>query len=150
MNDDAKPVSVAVVCEEDGEHATAMAAYLRSQNLTDVEWFAPRDVDDVDEAVCDRRVGRVVFVDLTALLDAIWDQEIQFDRWLSAGARVSFANPPGSTPTRAVEAAAIVEPIPAVVFESWRQWNRRHRRRQVVAGAILSGIALAAGFALIA
>jgi len=104
--------------------------------LAEAEWFAPLDVDHVDEAVGAGRVGWVVFANLSSLLDAIWDEEIQFDRWLSAGTTVSFMDSPGAESTA------------GVVFESWRKWNRRHRRRQVTAGVMLSAAALAAAFLL--
>ena len=136
MKDGSMPAGVAVVCHREGDRAAAMEAHLRSENLPDAEWFAPLDVDDVDEAVCAGRVGRVVFTNLSGLLDAIWDEEVQFDRWLSAGAAVSFVDSPEAESTA------------AVVFESWRKWSRRHRRRQVVAGIILGAIALATAFLL--
>ena len=139
MSQDRKSAEVAVVCEKDGEQAAAMQAYLQSEDLTDSRWYRPPDVDDVDEAVRAGRIGHVVFCDLTGLLDAIWDEDIQFDEWLSAGVAVSFADSAGAASDSATAAA---------VYESWRKWQRRQKHRRLVAGAILSVIVLVAGFAL--
>jgi len=139
MSQDPKSAEVAVVCEKDGERAEAMQAHLQSEGLADARWYRPPDVDDIDEAVRAGRVGHVVFSDLTGLLDAIWDEDIQFDRWLSAGVAVSFADSAGAGSDTATAAA---------VYESWGKWQRRQKRRRLVAGAILSAIVLVAGFVL--
>lgn len=133
MTDNDTSTGIAVVCDRSGADAATMAAYLQVQGLAGAAWLSPQDAD---EAVCEGRAGRVVFPDLTALLEAIWDKEISFDRWLSAGTVVSFVEPLPTTAT------------PTVVYESWRQWERRHRRRQVTAGAILSAVAVVAAFLL--
>lgn len=137
MTQDDAPTRTAVVCEKGGSQAATMQAYLQAEGLTDARWFATHDADDVDEAVRDGQVDRVVFTDLAALLDAIWDEEIQFDRWQSAGVVVSFVTPPEPETTA------------SAVYESWRVWHRRQRRRRAIAGAVLTAVALAAGFLLV-
>jgi hypothetical protein len=134
VKDDDAMAAVAVVCERGGPAAEKVTDYLKAHDLRTAEWFPPEDMDDVDEAVTEGRFRRVIFPDLPTLFDAIWDQEMQFDQWLSAGTTVSFVDGPNG------EATAVV------VFESWREWNQRRRRRQIVAGVILSVVAIVAGF----
>jgi hypothetical protein len=134
VKDDDKTMAVAVVCEKGGHAAQKMADYLETQDLRAAVWFPPCDVDEVDEAVSEGRFQRVIFPNLTSLLEAIWDQEVQFDQWLSAGTTVSFADGTESGATA------------TVVFESWRKWHHRHRWRRIIAGAVLSAVALAAVF----
>ena len=132
MTHDDAPTRAVAVCEKGGPKAAAMQAHLQAEGLADARWFTPNDVDDVDEAVRDGRVDRVVFSDLADLLDAIWDEEIQFDRWQSAGVAVSFVTPP------------VPDTTASAVYESWRAWQRRHKRRRAIAGAVLTVVALAA------
>lgn len=136
MKSDESSVASAVVCAKDGPHAAAMSDFLRSHDMTKVEWFAPRDVDEVDQAVCAGRVRQVVFPNMSGLFDAIWDEDIRFDRWLSAGVDVLFVDLPPANATA------------TAVFTSWRTWSQRYRRRRTIAGAVLSIIALVAGFVL--
>lgn len=142
MTSNNEPSKTLVVCEKDGEHAAKMREYLAADGLDAAKWLAPRDVDDVDEAVRKGEIRRVVFTDLGALLDAMWDEEIQFGEWLSAGVEVSFVDTPTEGPI------APDTSIAAAVFESWRSWRGYQRRRRVVAGLILSVVALLAGLLL--
>ena len=80
------------------------------------------------------RIRRVVFAGLPDLLEGIWEEEIVFEEWPD-DVRIEFVEPPGD--------AAI-----GIMAASWRRWRRRHRRRQAVAGAVLSAIVLAASFLL--
>jgi hypothetical protein len=136
MNDTMPKAGLAVICKKDGPEAVAMRTHLQTTGTTGAEWFASRDADEVDKRVGQGSIRRVVLPDWGVLLRAIWDEDIHYDRWLSTGTEVSFVSPPapGSAAT--------------AVFEIWSGWNRSRRRRQTVAGAILSVIALAAGFAL--
>ncbi|MCK4340701.1 MAG: hypothetical protein KAY37_03125 [Phycisphaerae bacterium] len=139
MNAQTQTECVAVVCDRDGGDAPAMEAFLTAQGLADAEWFAPRDVDEVDQAVCTGRVRRVVFPTETQLLEALWNNEIAFEHWLASDLRLEFVKMCEPTSAAHVEA----------VFESWRRWQRRHRRRQFVAGIILSIVAIVAAFVLL-
>jgi len=132
-----EPTNPIVVCDSRSPDASIMEAYLISQAYADTLWLQPRDVDEADDAVHQNRTRHVIFPNLGALLDAIWDEDIHFDRWLSAGIVVSFADPPSK------------EVVPSIVYQSWQSWNRRHKRRQMIAGLILSAIAVLAGLALI-
>jgi hypothetical protein len=132
--------SIAVVCDRAGEQAAAMRAFLESRGVEDAAWYAPRDVDDVDRAVRSGAMRRVIFPGTRNLFDAIWDEEISFEQWLKAGASVDFVEKPAG------DAAACV----AAMFTSWQHWRRVHRRRQTIAGVVLSMVAIAAAFAVLA
>ncbi|MBN1345769.1 MAG: hypothetical protein JXQ73_23955 [Phycisphaerae bacterium] len=134
------PTRVAVLCDKKGAHAGVVAGYLKARGLSEVTWFSAGDADDLDEAVRHGSIDHVVVPELGHLMDAIWDGEILFDQWLSVGTRVSFVSSHAGNSTEADQATA------ELVFGSWQRWNRRHRRRQITAGAVLSAIALIAGF----
>ena len=130
--------TVAVVCDKRGRGAPAMQAWLDAHDVAAGSWFDPLDLDDLDQAVREGRFQRVVFTDLAALLDGIWDGEITFDRWLAAGVGLDFVELPDAASESTVK----------TVFESWQRWNRRHRRRRVVAGVVISVIVLVIAFLL--
>jgi len=121
---------VAVLCENQGATATSVRAYLDSCNLAQARWYDPLDLDDLDQAVHEGRIRRVVFPQWSTLLTGIWNGRITFEHWLSNGVRLDFVSPPAAEP----------ESFTRAIFESWQCWQRRHRRRQAIAGAILSAI----------
>ena len=128
--------AVAVLCENQGATAQTMRGYLESQNLAHTHWYDPLNLDDLDEAVCRRRIRRVVFPQLSTLLAGIWNGRITFEHWLSSGVRLDFVSPPAAEPVT----------LTRLIFESWQCWHRRHRRRQSIAGAVLSAIMVATAF----
>ena len=138
MNSQRQVGDVVAVGDQDGKDAAVMEAFLRAQGATEAPWYLPSDLNDVDRAVCEGRVRRVVFDSLSTLLEGVWNGDIEFSRWLATGTQVDFAEPPGQSTCAHVQA----------VFESWEQWQRRRRRRQVTAGVILSVVALVAAFVL--
>jgi len=128
--------TTAVLCENQGATAQSMRAYLASRNPAQTRWYDPLDLDDLDEAVREGRIHRVVFPELSTLLTGIWNGRITFERWLSGDVRLDFASPPAAEP----------ESLTRLIFESWQCWRRQHRRRQAIAGAILSAIVVVAVF----
>ena len=139
MNAQTQPKGVAVICERHGDDSAAMEAYLQTQDVAEADWYAPRDVDDADKAVCEGRVGRVVFPNWPGFLDALWDEKIAFEHWLAAGVRVEFVTSPSpDTNTHLTD-----------IFQSWQRWRQVRRRRQVAAGLLLSVVAVAAAFTLL-
>lgn len=117
----------------------ALDRYLEARGLRDVERFAPEDDDELDTAVGDRRFDSVVFVDLDALLTAMFKGDIRLDRWVELGVRIELAEEPEEANWRGFVRKTQV---------SLDRWRRTQRRRQIVACAILSAIALAALSAL--
>lgn len=130
---------VAVVCEKKSRQAPEMEACLRSQGIADAQWFSPKDVDDVDDAVRDGRVKRVVFPDPGDLFMAIWEGEICFDTWMSNEIEVSFCAEPA-------DQAETVKRI----YRGWSACSARRQKRQARAGAILSVVVLVAAVIVIA
>jgi hypothetical protein len=131
---ESKQVAVTgVVCGSAGGKAV-VEAWLAQRGYERVKWYAPGELHDLDRDVRRGRVGRVVFTGLPDLLEGIWEEEIEFGEW-PGQVGIEFVEPPGE---RGVQITAT----------SWQQWRRRHRRRQAVAGAVLSAIVLAAAFGL--
>lgn len=127
------PLRVGVVCAADADRP-ALEAFVAQFTELQPKWYAPGELHDLDRDVRRGRIERVVFAGLPDLLRGIWEEELEFEQW-PAGVRVEFVRPPGDDTVQAVAA-------------SWRQWRARHRRRQAVAGAVLSAIVLAAAFVL--
>ena len=138
MNTQTQTETVAVVCDRRGRNTTIMEAFLQARSLAQARWYAPPDLDDVDRAVRRGDVRRVVFGDLNGLLEGIWNGELEFEQWSAVGTQLEFVEPPGQTAPAHVR----------TVFASWQRWSRRRRRRQLVAGVVLSVVALAAAFVL--
>lgn len=130
--------TVAAVCDRKGPRATEMQAYLAARGLT-ARWHAPRDLDDVDTAVGAGRLGHVVFLGWSDLLDGIWSGEVTYANWLSAGVKVDFVDAPADTRDACL----------AAVSQAWDRYRRTQRRRHTIAGLVLSIIAIAVAFAII-
>ena len=139
MSEQVHSKRVVVVCDRSQPDADKVQALLDRTGVTDAQWFAPRDVDDVDTTVRAGGVERVVFGGLREFLDAAWDDEIAPTAWHELGVRVEFAGPPGE------DSNAII----AAVCQNWASWRRRHRQRQAVAGVLLSAVAIVAAFVII-
>lgn len=111
--------------------------YLNDNGLTDAVRFLPKDQDDLDVQICARDFDRVVFLDLPDLLNMIWEHEPKIDQWVESGVRIELVRPEIGQPT---DYLALVH----TVHKSLGGWRSRHRRRQIIAAALLSLIALAA------
>jgi hypothetical protein len=137
-----KPTSarVAVICEPGSEHAEPLRAYLRSQGIEDARWYPPRDIDDVDMLIRRGTTDHVILHSWQTLLVGLWDQRIAFDQWTRAGVRVETLEPtPGDTGS-----------LTTHVLATWSAWQQRRQRRQIIAGSLLSILALAAAFTILA
>jgi len=95
------------------------------------------ELDELDLAVREGRLTRVVLESPEQLLAGLWNGEIDAQTWLTAGVEVEFATK--------VDGSA----LPHLLLESWSVNARRHRRRRIVAGAVLRIIAIAAAFILL-
>ncbi len=139
MNTQTCSANVAVVCDRHGGDAAAVQTYLQQQQLQ-AEWYEPGDSDDLDRAVREGRLRRVIFARLDHFLTALWSRSLTAQAWLTVSPQMDFAC--GVPAEDRAWAAAILR--------SWVRWQRGHRRRQTVSGLILSAIALAAAFILLA
>lgn len=130
----------AVVCDRsDAAQAADVRAWLARSAVADACWFAPRDLDDVAAGVADGRITAVVFPRLDDLLAALWGGRLPLDRWRRAGVRIELAVAPS------VDLPALLEPLGS----SWHAHARRQRRRRIVAGLVLSAVALLAAWILL-
>lgn len=132
MSDDGHTPGLAVVYDRSSEGASEMKVYLERRGVAGARWYDPVTVSNLDKAVRDGRIRRVVFHDMAFLFDAIWDEEIVFDTWLRYGVQLEFVKQADVTP----------ESMAEWVYGNWQTWKRRHHRRQTIAGLIISVIAL--------
>jgi hypothetical protein len=139
MNDP-ESEGVAVLCDPQGRAAPLVDAYLRASGVTGATWYAPPDVDDMEHAVRAGKVQRIVFPETTAFLAPLWDEVLTPETWQTLGVRVEFARSDDAlTPAQL-----------AGVVTSWQRWRRRRHRQRAIAGLILSAVAIAAAWVLVA
>lgn len=131
--------AVAAVCDKKGPDAARMAAFLEAQGMSATRWYAIRDLDDVDADATAGRLGTVVFVSWQDLLEGIWTGEVNYGRWLAAGAKVRFVDSPRD------DAAACL----ATLSQAWDRYDQKRRKRNAIAGLVMSFIVIAAAFILI-
>lgn len=137
MNREASGSETVVVCERHGERASMVYEFLRAEGLDDAAWNEPNELRGLVKAIDEGNVRCVILPDIASLLTALWDQQIPPALWLERGIRIRFASS-DSDDQHARKA-----------IEAWRSWDRRHQRRQVVAGVILSIVVLLGGFLLL-
>lgn len=140
MNDRARATRVAVVCNRQSGAAAGVDAHLQAHGITDAVWYAPSEVDDVDRVVRAGQVARVVFPALSDFLAVLWDEVLTVEAWQAPGMAIEFAEPDNVVPAAQVSA----------ILERWRQWQLRRHRQRAVAGLILSALAVAAAWVLVA
>lgn len=115
----------------------AIAAHLSRNGLSGTVEFAPKDDDELDQALQAGRFDRAVFCDLDAALNMLWKEKAAFGQWRAAGVQVELADSSGG---RGGDVMAQL----VVIGESHSRWQRRQIRRQVIAAVILSTAALLA------
>lgn len=121
------------------DYVTArVSEHLDRRSESGAEWYSIRDLDEVDRAVREGRLQQVVFDSLDQLLAGLWNGEIDAHAWLSAGVQIEFTAPATLDPPS----------LSRVLLANWQAGARRQRRRRVVAGVVLSLIAMAAAFFL--
>lgn len=130
---------VAVVCDPHHPAADAVRGYVAARGLAAARWYPLRDIDDVERAILASRVRRVVFASPQDLLTAAWNRTINPTHWSPPGVQIDFADSP--------PAAANLDVRDALAC--WQLWDRARRRRQAIAGVILSVVVLAAAFLLL-
>jgi len=139
MSELPKPQHVAVIGDPRGPDAARVEAYLRERAAPEACWYAPGELADLDAAVRAGQIRRVLLLRLEDLLEALWEREIELDRWLALGVELHCVESPPPPPAACL----------AAVAQSWQRWRRRQRRRQLIGGLVLSVLALVAAFALI-
>lgn len=134
MNPSASPVRIAAIATPASR--ARIESHLAAQGAGEVTWFSLQELHELDRAVRRGKIERVVCAEVADLLQGIWDEEIELDAW-----------PPhvGIEPLVAQEGRDLVESL----RRNWFSWRIRHRRRQALAGAVLSALVLAASFCLV-
>jgi len=130
---------VVVVASAHGPDADLALAHLKRQGIYEPEWLASGDLGDLDRAVRRGNVRQVVFPRLGCLLEALWNEEIDLTAWRAAGVRIDVADAGASTES----------PGFCALLDTWSRFRRARRRRQAVAGGLLSAVALLAAFTVI-
>jgi hypothetical protein len=129
--------TIAVVRDRHGADAGTIEKRLAREACT-ARWCLPRDLDLIDRDVRERRVSRVIFGQCGDLLAGIWNGDVSFGEWRDTGVQVEFVESPGE------DSAALL----ATVAHAWTRYCRAQRRRRLIAGVILSLIAVGAAFAI--
>lgn len=126
---------IAIIALRDDD--SALRDYLTAQGLHGAPVYPPTAADNVDAAVTAGAVTHVVFADLPVYLHVLWDGRVDPGAWQRAGVQIDFAESPAP--------ADLVRQLP----EAWQRWRVAARRRAIVAGVLLSIIAIAAAFTLV-
>ena len=129
--------AVAVVSDRHGAEAGLIEQRLAREGRS-ARWCLPRDLDLVDGDVRDGRVSVVIFGQCADLLAGIWNGQVSFAAWRDSDVRVEFVESPGQ------DTAALL----VTVARAWTRYSRVQRRRRLIAGVILSLLAVVAVFAL--
>ena len=132
--------SVAVICDPRSPEASAVQVYLGKRGVKDPAWYDPRDADEVEQAIRAGQVRRVVFPQTVDFLRLLWDEVLTPEVWQAPGLHVEFAG----------EDAAFSPAQIAGILAAWETWRHRRRQRRAIAGLILSAVAIAAAWTLVA
>ncbi|MBN2445261.1 MAG: hypothetical protein JXO22_00930 [Phycisphaerae bacterium] len=137
MNAETGQQTVAVIGNRSAGES-AVREFLAAHRIRDVRWYDPHDLDDVERAIQDGEIRRVIIPTWSVMLDGVWGGLIDVEAWFDADVQIDFVEAPTDRDAQLVALAA-----------SWRRHRQQRRRRQIIAGAILSVIALAAAFIII-
>ena len=121
------------------EARLAVDGYL-AQARTNATRFAAKDDDELNTGACAGRFTHVLYPDLDSLLMAIWKGDADVRQWLEKGVDLHLAVPPAAAEWRGFVVA---------MCASLERWRIGQRRRQIIAGVILSALALAASTAIV-
>lgn len=114
--------------------------FLAGQELKATKLYSTFKLDDVNTAVVEGRITRVVFSSYGAAMRGIWEGDVDFVRWQERGVAVDFVD---SAPANAREQLGHMA-------REWTEWVSARRRRNAIAGAILSVFLLSAAFLIVA
>lgn len=99
--------------------------------------FRARDLNDVQREIESGSIRHVVFARIEDAIEGCWDEQIRLEEWTAEGVTIEIADPPRS------DTASLLR-----VLQHWKLWNARRKRRQAIAGAALSIVAIAAALLL--
>ncbi len=128
--------AVAVVGVCDSPESAALCARVDARAPAEATWFAPRDLNDLEDAISAGRFGVVVFARPADFLEAVWSGDIRPALWRAAGVELEFAETEGGEWMWEI----------AGRYEAWRG---RRRGAAMASCVVLSAVAAAAAFGLI-
>lgn len=114
----------------------ALAAYLQQHGMPRVAKFAPKDDDELNEALSTGRFERVIFPDLEELFEVVFGEHAHLDRWAAAKVRIEIANQDNDD-------SAEWRGLVLSAYQALSRRRRRERRDRIIAAIILSVLALA-------
>ncbi len=135
---DAKDVAVRLTGSP--EQLEKLGSYLASRGWSEARRFLPKDDDELNDRLCRGEFAAVVFAAPEFAMEMIWAGHGSICRW-NAGSRVSsfevgFAFG-ANLEANWYNALRRIE-------TSFVSWERRRGRRQLIAGCILTAVALVA------
>lgn len=119
---------------DDARKLVQVESFIREAGTSSLKWYLSKDDDELNAAICTGAHSRVVFADLDELLITIWKAETNWHDWRKANVRIELAMQPAN-PENWV---SLVDEM----YSSLLKWRNQRRKRLIVAGAILSIIAL--------
>src|SRR5262245_46999116 len=137
----AKPSSATTAVRlPDAPNRSAIDEFLASTGLRDTVEFLPKDDDELDTQARAGRFETIVYATLDDLLTAIWKGDADWGAWRQAGIRVVAADQADAGDWR---------DFVDLLWTSLARWRKSERRRQIIAGVILSALALGAAAILL-
>lgn len=137
MNHSGSKDSCAVRLPAGSVEERRMEASLGHETWAAATKFLPKDDDELNAALCAGRFQRVVFADLNSLLEMMWKDELEPEKWTLAGVHVDLVSPPPGTEESWHETVR-------EAHRSLSRWRAQQHKRQIVAAVLLSALALAA------
>lgn len=134
MTNPSDRAAIAIIGDDTSTLPPELARQLGPDALAAARHVAPQDVADLDRPVREGAFQTVVFEHLGDFAAALWDERLAANDWLAAGVTIHIADTPHPQP--GVFARQLIA--------AWTRWTARRRRQRVVAGVILSTIAIAA------
>ena len=110
--------------------------FLERNAVAAAKRYTIHKLDDLNAAVAEGRYASVIFPSISVAIRGVWDGDINFPQWRERNVAIHFVAP----------APAAADQNLALMAEEWREWNATRRRRNAIAGAILSAFLLAAAF----
>jgi hypothetical protein len=129
------PNLTAVVFDPHGPMAE-LEQFVERNGLTAAKRYTIHKLDDLNGAVVEGRYSSVVFPSESVAIRGIWEGDIDFPRWRERNVAIHFV----------ARAPAGAEQQLGLMADEWGAWNAVRRRRNAIAGSILSVFLLAAAF----
>lgn len=118
------------------EPTRELERFVERNGLSDAKRYTIHKLDDLNGAVAEGRYSSVIFSSESVAVRGIWDGDIDLARWRERNVAIHFVVPALDGAEQQLELMA----------DEWRGWNAARRRRNAIAGGILSVFLLAAAF----